>query len=906
MNYNLDNPTPNTKYNFDTVTTPPEPSSLGTDYLGNPTINGPAAANPLGVAFNTVAGLPAAAIQFGKDVGQGIARDIQGIGLSIGDAVNHFLGRDTTSSYTPTNNVDKTVLGDTTESLGSRVTDAEIQIKASPMAKKLGLDKIALPLAFGGVIGSVALDFAGLGGEEAAIKQLLKETTTEGALDLLTKAKVPTPVAAAFAPEFAKATTPEEVNQLMNLMHGTIGAGNLSKDAAIRAGEETSARSPGLAAQETPALVQSGGNLDTSLDTTLNNKYVKDSPFNAFVGTTDKNTAQGLRDEFVGIKNEQIVRGNQLADEIKQAVPDKLDRQGMFWYKAANGDESILRQALTDPKLADYHPQIEKALDLSPEAKAALPKVKQFYDEAAQVSVKNGSIKGVTENYQNRIYEPTPPKDYVKTELGQNLKQTTGHGKARVFDTEFQAAQFGKKFATTDIADTLSVYNEEMAKVNTSMKLFDAMQQKGIGTWTDRPEPGWSSVSSLKKGGQSFVAPNGIAKGLKAIADPNYLTKIDALRGIQKYQGLVKSVDLSFSLFHHLTFAVQTLSQGGITALIKSPVMERILKSPEFGQLEQDFVKNTGITSKVSANQDIVRELLDTSNKGIYAKVTGAPVIKQTLQASQKMGNFLFDHIQRYLKVSDYGNKVAGWVASHPAATNEAVTAAKKGFAKEINAAYGGLNWESMGITKSELSAMRYILLAPDFTAANASMVKYAFQTGTAGSAARKNLVAGTASMLLLTEGINKILTGHFTDKNPSGHKLEIEIAPNVYISLLRGAQGEVNKLVSNVITNGPIKGLAQYAQGKLAPIPRTLVGLASGVNYYGAQISPKNSGPVKSTVDYAKYIAQNAGPLPFGVSNTAAYIGGGKATPAGVAAMTSGVGRYAPGSTSKKAKYNF
>jgi len=36
------------------------------------------------------------------------------------------------------------------------------------------------------------------------------------------------------------------------------------------------------------------------------------------------------------------------------------------------------------------------------------------------------------------------------------------------------------------------------------------------------------------------------------------------------------------------------------------------------------------------------------------------------------------------MKVSDYGVKIANWVADHPNADNQAVMDAKRGFAKEV------------------------------------------------------------------------------------------------------------------------------------------------------------------------------------------------------------------------------
>src|SRR5204862_7315966 len=60
-----------------------------------------------------------------------------------------------------------------------------------------------------------------------------------------------------------------------------------------------------------------------------NFKYVKDQPLNIGPAATDKATATSLRAEYAGAKNAQIVRGNQLADTIRKAVPSELERQGM-------------------------------------------------------------------------------------------------------------------------------------------------------------------------------------------------------------------------------------------------------------------------------------------------------------------------------------------------------------------------------------------------------------------------------------------------------------------------------------------------------------------------------------------------------------------------------------------------
>lgn len=644
------------------------------------------------------------------------------------------------------------------------------------------------------------------------------------------------------------------------------------------------------------------------------NKFVKNEPFEIKIGKDDKTTAKGIREQFAGIKNEQIVRGGQLADEIKRAVPNKTEREGMFWYKAANGDIDMLANALHEEKFAPYEEQIKAALTLSPKALETLKKIERYYTESGSVAQEVGTIKSVRENYQNRIYAPDKPTDFVKTETKSGIKQSTGHSKQRVFDTEFDAVRGGKTFATTDVADALSIHNEELARVNTSRKLADTMAAEGLGAWKKDVPDGWKKVGTLEKrtplknadgepilgddGNQlvahsSFVAPEGIAKGLEAIADPNFAKKIEAVRGIQRYQGLVKTVDLAFSAFHHFTMAMQSLYQGGVRALLTLPVLNSRLASPEFAEMEQDFTRHTGMTAKVEGNQDILRKLV-TDTPDTFSKITELPVVKQTLQLAEKSGEFLFGKVQRFLKVSDYGRKMANWVASHPDATNEQVKAAKVGFAKEINAVYGGLNWEAMGMTQSNLSLLRLGLLAPDWTISNIQLLKYAFGGGTEGSSSRASILTAAISGMVLTEGINKMLTGHFTDENDKGHKLEVEISPGVYVSFLRGGIGDISKYISMIYESGTAAGTMRFAQGKLAPFARTTIGLASDTKYNGREIYKKGEGHnLQNDYDVLKFILSSTLPVPLGVSNILEYKNDPEKTVHGGVAVLTGLGRY-------------
>ena len=647
-----------------------------------------------------------------------------------------------------------------------------------------------------------------------------------------------------------------------------------------------------------------------------NFKYVHLPDLDWRFGATPKETGKKIRESFTSEKNPQIGRGNNLADEITRGTTE-AERQGMFWYEGAKGNIDTIKQWANDEGLEKYKDQINAAINLSDKAKDLLSKGRQYYYEQGQVSKDVGSIHNIIEDYgSNRIYKEK--EGGISTKTGANLKQTTGHGKARFFENPADAARIGeqvddgvirgnKDFATTDYAIALRLHNEEMARVNTSRALAENMRDVGLAQWRvpSQVPDGWKAVGRLSKqrpfidkdGNPQIVtyqltAPEGIADALKAISDPDYAKWIDGVRGVQKYQGLVKTFDLSLSLFHHFTFLMTALYSGGIRTLLEFPHMEEMLKSDDFLKQEEDFLGHTGITANVDANQDYLRDLMG-KNKDFFGTLTELPVVKQGLESTNKSSNFLFGKAQRYLKVMNYAENCSKWLSDNPNATADEILEAKNGFAKAENAKYGGLNWDAMGIQKSHLSIARLILLAPDYTTANAMLFGYAFSKGTAGNVARKQILTSMLAGMVLTEGINYMLTGHYTDENEKGHFLEIQIAPGVYISLLRGGVGDIAKAASMIIQNGAM-GIPQFLQGKTSPFTRTATGLLSNTQYTGVPITKRNDDAIKQTYKALKFTLANTTPAPFSATNAWQYLHNEDFTVPGAIAVGTGLGRFA------------
>ncbi|MGV8982096.1 hypothetical protein [Clostridium sp.] len=653
------------------------------------------------------------------------------------------------------------------------------------------------------------------------------------------------------------------------------------------------------------------------------NKYVDNNPIEFNVGKNDKKTSINIRDSFTGKENGQIVAGNHLADTMKKLAPN--EQEGIQLFIDSGGNMEHLKEMAThqDPIMDSFIPNTKttyrdaynQALNLSPKAMEAAKEAQIYYKESGSYALQTGSTKSVLDNYASRMWTKEPQG--VRSEVGRStLNANTSHAKERTYETIGDGLLNGKQPTTLKANELLSIHNQEMAHANSTRELATSLEKGGIGQYSGKIAPGFKNVDGLSqhiptKDGfmvKNFVLPEGIANGLKSITDQDFTKKIDIMRKFQKYQGVVKSVDLAVSTFHHITLAAQALynNKGGVE-FAKHWKDLHLWDTPEFNKSELDFVKHTGITTKVSDNMDVLHKLTTTGSA--MDKITNLPILKQGKKAVEANNNFLFGYMQRWLKVTDYQNKVMNYVSKHPETVNEALSTVKKDIAKQVNLAYGGLNFKALGKNPSTLGVERMAFLAPDWTESSIRMMGKAFENNQGGKAARQQYLVGLGGGIALTEGLNHILTGHWTDKNPKGHELEVEVQPGVYISMFRSGIGDATKAVSNVITNGLLGGASKTIQGKLAPFARTGVGLASNVDYLGRKISdPKKTG-LQNDLNIVKFVGSSAGPIPFGVPSAIKYNtetpATGKQKVIGNLLVDSGAARYAKDFSQTDSTYN-
>jgi hypothetical protein len=368
---------------------------------------------------------------------------------------------------------------------------------------------------------------------------------------------------------------------------------------------------------------------------------------------------------------------------------------------------------------------------------------------------------------------------------------------------------------------------------------------------------------------QRLFVPKFISEALKPITDPDYMGRLPVFRAMRMTQAYQKTVQLGLSFFHAYTENLMSLANSGVKGWAKALRADR--DSPEFLRSERDMIAHGG-TSAVQGRTYEAYRALEPGSIPTWSDIwRRAPVVHQMDQVAGKITDFTFGNLQRRFKVTDYELHAAGWMAKHPEATAGETAAAKHSITKELNAVYGGLNPENLGVSRASTEVARALMLAPDWTFSNVFNVKYALERGTpAGSMARKfwirtmvgGMAATQAMSLMMSRGhLSKNPTQVYFGRDPEGN----EIYQNVFF---KGASGDAINLVHNVGDYGAVEGLARSLAGKAAPIPRAAIQVATNRDYLGRPIVPHGMNPIAGTVRGAGKTAAALLPVPFTVSN--------------------------------------
>ena len=619
------------------------------------------------------------------------------------------------------------------------------------------------------------------------------------------------------------------------------------------------------------------------------NEYINDKS----LLTTDL-SATDLRSAYAADKNTQTLKFNDLADKINALLTDKTDREALTLYRdtkaygltpedIAAGKQHILEQITNHP---EYGEAAKRALNPSPDILKADHMLDKLYNETGKTGQQYGFLHNLHDNddYINRIYKEKLPPQGINTEAyNKRLKTSTSHAKQRSYSTTVDALldpNAKVEPATLEADKVIKVFGEEYSKTLANNKLKHTLLDLNVGI-PDAPNirtpRGFTSV-----GHNGYAVPDEMYHGLKSIIEPNYLNKISGYAGVRAVQGIIKTVDVSVSLFHDVTLAFQWMYQNKFNPLATADFAKNLagwfknIDSPDFKANRDVFVKHGGMTAQLQDNADILRQL-GTKNK-LVDKFASMPGIKQAIDLNQKHTEFLFSKTQTWCKVQDFARKYAKYGKDHPGATAEHMLTQGRAIARQVNSAFGGLNWEALGISPTIKALMQTFMFAPDWTYSNVELAKIALKNDAGGANARAHIASGIVGGLIINQAISMAITGHPTWQNKNeGHKFDAEVRPGVYFSACRGGVSDFMNLAQKVMNEG-LAGVGQFAGNKMSPGLRGLKAAAANKNYFGQKLSEhgifgdyskrNQLNPLQKTGNYVTGVVGETGVIPYSAQN--------------------------------------
>lgn len=600
-----------------------------------------------------------------------------------------------------------------------------------------------------------------------------------------------------------------------------------------------------------------------------------------------------LRTLFAGQRDTRIAATTQLRDALKKLIPDFHDQEALSIlrdYKGTPGklsaDMEQIRAGGSEREKA-LIPSIERAIDPSPELLEADKRLTEYYtgalNEGRELGFMESSIdpSHYSPHILTRILEgEQPSKGTGKAVMTQN----TPFAKERSYPTILDAIKTGRIDArTVNALDALSVYGDRHATVVATKILATELKNTELGKYgtQDGHPDGWvemapgqgafrstRAITDYETGeahiiSQALYVPKEVVDAMKPLFESGLAgTKLAPLL---KAQGYVKALELGLSFFHMKALAITALNNMGLTDFTRSLASD--MKSPEFAEAERQWAADGLTTAKTSTPYEAYAGLNKSSIPTGLDKLADAPVIKQVDAAFKAVTRETFEVIQRKFKVQDAALKDARWQANHPSATNEEYFAARRSIAKEVNSAYGGLNWDVLGTGKTVRDVSRLFLLAPDWTFSNVLTAKYAFEGGPAGSAARMFWAKSFATGFAMTAAASIAIGGKY-DPSDTKHMDQVylgkdEKGKEMYANwFFAGAPKDAMTLVKRSVSDSPIEGTAEFIVSKASPLLGTLGALAANKQPSGAPISKPKDSTGEKALKQGAFVAERVVPI--------------------------------------------
>jgi hypothetical protein len=577
-----------------------------------------------------------------------------------------------------------------------------------------------------------------------------------------------------------------------------------------------------------------------------------------------------LRTLLVGPRNLIRAEGAQVVSRLQRLIPDSVDQEALSFMRDYRDDPQELQSAIEEIRNGDnenlkaFIPSMERALNPSPEMIQADQQITQYFAKALALGRETGTLDSGIDpaRYSPRLFVKAAEESEARQGTGSSKFTTkTPNAIRREYLRLLDPLKSGDIEARTfNALDELGIYADRMGTAVSTKLLATELENTDLGkhgTQEEHPE-GWVELNPGRRSLAGFYVPKVVAD---AIA-PMLREGEPQVAGLLSMQNYVKGLELGLSAFHMKALTITAMNNMTFAEFTRSLKSDN--QSPEFEAREQHAALYGLTTTKTGVPVESYQGLKASSLPTGLDKLYDVPVIKQVDAFAKAVTRETFDTIQRKFKVMDFSQKESAWIAKHPNATDVEYGSAMRGISKEVNAAYGGLNWDVLGVSKGMQNFSRLLMLAPDWTYSNVLNLKYTGEGGPAGSAARSFWVKSFVTGFALTAAMSELVGGKYDIKHPEmvymgKDKDGKEMYANWFFA---GAPKDSITLARRVIKDGALRGLAEFIVYKAGPIASTITSMAFNTDATGKPISKRGEDFAQQTKDQAEFAAGKVAPI--------------------------------------------
>jgi hypothetical protein len=600
---------------------------------------------------------------------------------------------------------------------------------------------------------------------------------------------------------------------------------------------------------------------------------------------------EAIRTLLVGPRNMLRANGEQIIGQLRESVPDTVDQQALHFIRDYRDDPEALRSSVEEIRSGDnenlkaFLPAMERALQpMSPGMAQADAAMTDYFTKALALGRATGTLDSAVDpsRYSPRMFMRATEEGETPSGVGRpTFTDRTVNSIRRDYLHTLDPLKSGDTEARTFNAfDEMSIYNDRHATAVSTALFKTELRNSGLGVEgsRDKVPANWVPLTKQFENRRAFVqedgsevttvrnlyVPKDIADALKPLLeDPGQLSQLSKFLHIQS---VIKGIELTLSAFHIKALNVTAFNNLGIADYLKSIASDS--DAPDTQAIERRGALYGLTTTKTGVPAESYLSLRSDEKATGLARLSDNAVVNKADDIAKTISKYIFDTVQRKWKVMDFAKKEAVWIAKHPEATESEYASAMRGYAKEVNAAYGGLNWDVMGVSKGVQNVSRMFLLAPDWTFSNVANLKYAVSDGgTAGASSRAFFVKSFLTGFGMTAAASIAIGGKY-DPDDVKHLDQVYLGTDdkgkdMYANwFFAGAPKDAMNLVKRTYSDGPLAGPAQVIISKASPILGTGVDLAENKDYKGAQIYKRDDSTGSQAVDQGEYAAKKLLPI--------------------------------------------